>query len=376
MKLTHRTVVGCVVGTRPELIKMAPVIWKLRAASNFSVKVINTAQHRGLIDDMLNLFQIEPDFDLNCMHPNQSLANLTAKLCQKLDKLLLGNPFELLLAVGDTTSVLVSALCAFYRNVLFGHIEAGMRSKNRKSPFPEEMNRVLASQLANLNFAPTEIEKQNLIKENIQTKRIWITGNPVIDALFWVKRNTGSLDKPKRFKTYKHTILLTLHRRENIGQPLNDICHGVLALANKYSDIEFVLPLHPNPEVQQIIQPLLCNNPQISIVNPMSYVDLVRTLENSLFVMTDSGGLQEEAPALSKPVLVLREVTERPLVIERGLGVLVGSDPGRMVEEASRLIESKEYYHKMAKGFSPYGDGRAAERILECIEQFFNHTNC
>lgn len=348
---------------------MAPVIKALENTSWAKLYTIDTAQHRELIDEMLTLFAITPNTDLNVMEPHQTLANLTAKLCHALDTLITKHTFDMLLAVGDTTTVLTAALCAFYRNIPFGHIEGGMRSYHKRAPFPEEMNRLLTSHLATLHFVPTVVEFENLLKENISPLNIFVTGNPVIDSLYWVAKKQRS--RKTQLKLPKTNILVTMHRRESFGPPITHLCKAMLKLIDKYPKLEFIFPVHPNPEVQKRVFPLLSNTPQIHLTPPLNYEDFVYYLSHSYFVMTDSGGVQEEAPALKKPVLILRDITERPLIVSEGLGELVGTDKKNIIKHASALLDNKPYYQQMAKGISPYGDGHASTKIIEHIQAYF-----
>ncbi len=364
MEETRRYTVGCVIGTRPETIKMAPVFFQLQTCSWANVVLINTAQHREMLDEMLEVFGLVPDHDLNIMTSQQSLGELTGLLCNRLDKLVKEHHFDILLAVGDTTTVFTSSLIAFYNKIPFGHIEAGLRTLNIDEPFPEEMNRTLTSPLATWHFVPTSLEKENLLRENINASKITITGNPVIDALYWILQK----DPQKRNQTLSNTIVVTAHRRENIGKNLTNICSAIISLSQQFTHIQFVFPIHPNPQIQHHIQSMLFNHPRIHLLPPLKYDEFAHLLHDCFFVLTDSGGIQEEAPALGKPVLVLRNMTERPAIITEGLGLLVGTEKENIIYATSELITNKKMYSDMAKGLSPYGDGQAAIRIIEKLQ--------
>ncbi|STX51432.1 UDP-N-acetylglucosamine 2-epimerase [Legionella busanensis] len=356
--------IGCIIGTRPEIIKMFPIIKRLKACSWAKVTVINTAQHRSLLDDILISFQITPDIDLNTMTINQSLGTLTSNLCSKLEALVLAHKFDVLLAAGDTTTVFVSALTAFYHNIYFGHIEAGLRTYNTREPYPEEINRVLTAPLATWHFAPTQEEKDNLIRENISPTKIIVTGNPVIDTLYWTLKNTTHNGQ---FKHLNNIVIVTAHRRENFGQHLENICAAIINLTKRY-DLNFVFPVHPNPHVQAVINNMLAKNSKIHLISPLRYIDFVHLMQQCMLIMTDSGGIQEEAPALSKPVLVLRHTTERPAIITEGVGLLVGTEKENIINTVESLLEDPKIYTSLAKGISPYGDGHASEKIVNYLQ--------
>ncbi|RUR13722.1 non-hydrolyzing UDP-N-acetylglucosamine 2-epimerase [Legionella sp. km772] len=359
-----RLTIGCVVGTRPEVIKMAPIIFQLQQCHWAKVIVINTAQHRSLLDGMLTLFNISPDVDLNSMTENQTLGSLTGNLCIKLEALVQQYPFDALLAIGDTTTVFVASLISFYNRIPFGHIEAGLRTYNIKEPFPEEVNRVLTAPLSEWHFAPTKIEKENLMRENIPASKILITGNSVIDALQWVLKNTPD---PGVLLELDNIVIVTAHRRENFGKNMRNICHAIIELSEKLEHINFVFPVHPNPNVQKDILFLLNKRPRIHLLYPLRYDEFTHLMNRSLLILTDSGGIQEEAPALGKPVVVLRNTTERPEIVTAGVGVLVGTDSEQIIKTVYHLLTDKRAYEQMAKGVSPYGDGLASQRIVECL---------
>ncbi|RMX15331.1 UDP-N-acetylglucosamine 2-epimerase (non-hydrolyzing) [Legionella jordanis] len=376
--------IGCVIGTRPELIKMAPVIFRLEQCPWVKLSVINTAQHRNLLDDLLTFFRIIPNVDLNSMTVNQTLGTLTGNLCSKFELLVETTTFDVLLAAGDTTTVFVSSLIAFYHHIKFGHIEAGLRSYNSGEPFPEEMNRVLTAPLSTWHFAPTLAEKENLLRENIPASKIIVTGNPVIDTLYWTLENT--VDRGD-FDELNNIVMVTAHRRENFGQPLINICSAIVNLSQKF-DVNFVFPVHPNPKVQEVTVSLLKDRPRIHLLPPLRYDEFVHLMSRSIFILTDSGGIQEEGPALGKPILVLRNTTERPAIINEGVGLLVGTEEQNIIDTVTRLLDHKDLYRSMVKNTSPYGDGYASERIVEFLQQTLlsqsleyqrlesNSTNC
>lgn len=366
MDLEKRLTIGCVIGTRPEVIKMAPIIFKLQQCSWAKVFIINTAQHRNLLDDMLTLFKITPDVDLDSMTANQTLGTLTGNLCLKMEELVNKHKFDALLAIGDTTTVFVTSLIAFYHHIPFGHIEAGLRTFTIKEPFPEEVNRVLTAPLSTWHFAPTKIEKENLMRENISPSHVIITGNSVIDALYWVLKNTPD---PGVLAELDNIVIVTAHRRENIGKNMRNICHAVIELSEKLKHINFVFPVHPNPNVQKDILFLLNKRPRIHLLYPLRYDEFAHLMNRSLLILTDSGGIQEEAPALSKPVIVLRNNTERPEIVTARVGVLVGTNSDHIIKTVYHLLTDIEAYRQMVKGVSPYGDGLASERIIECLQR-------
>lgn len=357
----------CVVGTRPEGIKMAPVIQALRAEPWADVRVLATAQHRQMLDQVLDLFGIGADIDLDVMQEGQALANLMARLLVRIDRVLENEDPAVVIAQGDTTTVLSIALACFYRDIPFAHIEAGLRTHDRRSPFPEEMNRAVAGYLANLHFAPTLRAKENLIREGVPENLIFVTGNTVIDALL---QQTARTEAPVQDAGGKRMILVTAHRRENFGRPLGDICDALLQLTERHADIEVLFPVHPNPHVTELVRAKLLDHPRITLCAPLDYAAFVDALLRSWLVLTDSGGVQEEAPALGKPVLVLRNETERPEAVEAGVAQLIGSERSEIVEAVERLLLEPCSYAEMARGASPYGDGCAAPRIVGVLRKF------
>lgn len=360
-----RRTVLCVVGTRPEAIKMAPVVLGLKREPWAKVRVLATAQHREMLDQVLELFGIRPDVDLNVMESDQKLPELTARLITALDHSLEREHPDVVLAQGDTTTVLATALACFYRRVPFGHVEAGLRTLDMDYPFPEEMNRTLAGRLASLHFAPTETSKDNLLREGIPSSRIHVTGNTVIDALLQVAAK--DIPVPVELDPGKRLILVTAHRRENFGPPLLDICRALRTLADHYEDVQILYPVHLNPNVSRVVHRELGDHPRVTLCPPLDYGPFVTAMKRSTLILTDSGGVQEEAPALGKPVLVLRAETERPEAVAEGVVKLVGPAYEAIVSEARRLLDEPAAYAAMAKGASPYGDGKAAERIVAVL---------
>lgn len=359
----------CVVGTRPEAIKMAPLINALRQHPEFCVRVLATAQHRELLDQVFELFEIEADIDLDIMQPGQTLPALTARLTTSLDKCFEEENPDLVIAQGDTTTVFVAALASFYRKIPFAHLEAGLRTGDMYSPFPEEGNRVLAGRLACLHFAPTEQSRQNLLKEGINDSDIYVTGNTVIDSL--LQMSERDVDLGVDLPADKKLVLLTSHRRENFGQPFQNICEAVRRLVEANEDIVVLFPVHPNPNIRETVQRELRDIDRIILVDPLDYAPFVKAISDSHLILTDSGGVQEEAPALAKPVLVLRRDTERPEAAEAGVVKLIGTEVDDIFNEANRLLNDVDAYNAMAIGVSPYGDGKASQRIVGIVEEFF-----
>ena len=358
----HRILV--VVGTRPEAIKLAPVVHALQEAPWAKTRVLATAQHRQMLDQIHAFFGIHPDRDLDAMRPGQGLADLTARLLAGIDPVLAEEQPELVLAQGDTTTVMVTALACFYRKVAFGHVEAGLRTGDVHNPFPEELNRVLVGRMASLHFAPTEGSRQNLLREGVPAKSVHVTGNTVIDALLWAADRVDTA--PFQPKPGKRLVLVTAHRRENFGAPFEAVCTALRELADR-GDLQLLYPVHPNPNVRDVAHRLLGGHPAIQLVAPLDYPAMVAAMRACTLILTDSGGVQEEAPSLGKPVLVLRTTTERPEGVAAGAAMLVGTDRARIVAEASRLLDDPQAYAAMAAVKNPYGDGRAAHRIVAAI---------
>ena len=362
-----------VFGTRPEAIKIAPIVRLLTQTPGVESRVCVTAQHRQMLDQVLALFQIRPDYDLDLMRDNQSLAEISASIFTHLDPVLTDFKPDWVLVVGDTATVVMTSLLAYYRRIKVGHIEAGLRTHNKWHPFPEELNRRIATVIADLHFAPTEWSKGNLLREGIDEKNIVITGNPVIDAMNFVVQQeepqeiTTLLERlgTRRLET-KRLILVTAHRRENFGKPFENICYAIKELATR-EDVEIVYPVHLNPNVQEPVNRILKGTPRVTLLPPLDYRPMVHLMKHAKLLITDSGGLQEEAPSLGIPVLVLRETTERPEGIEAGTLKLVGTETNQIVREAERLLDDPAAHAKMAKAVNPYGDGHAAERIIQTL---------
>lgn len=363
----------CVIGTRPEVIKMAPVIRLLKKDKEIELIVLSTAQHREMLDQMLELFEIIPDIDLNLMKKNQSLSELTANLPIPLDLTMLKEKPDIVLGQGDTTTAFMVSLACYYQKIPFGHVEAGLRSGNLYNPFPEEMNRVIISRLSTLNFAPTEQAKQNLIKEGYDPAGIYLTGNTVIDALQTILEKGSKLDP--RINKDARLILVTAHRRENFDEHILEICRALKALADKNKDIQILYPVHPNPNIYNVVYKELSGHPRILLTDPLDYKQFITTMKHSYLILSDSGGIQEEAPTLGVPVLVLRENTERPEAIEEGAAKLVGTDSEKIIETTQKLLDDTGAYRKMIVGTSPYGDGMAAKRIIDIVKNYLNSGN-
>lgn len=364
-----------ILGTRPEAIKIAPLVKELEKYPNiFNMHVCVTAQHREMLDQVLHFFQIAPDYDLNLMRPGQTLFDITSNGLKGLEGVFDDCRPDIAFVQGDTTTAFIGALSAFYKNVKVAHLEAGLRSGNKYSPFPEEVNRTIVGHLADYHFAPTEKAKQNLIHEGL-CNNIHVVGNSVIDALFLglsLIEDQGDEIYRKFFSfldTSQKIILVTGHRRESFGTPFQDICKAILEIALSHSDVQIVYPVHLNPNVQQTVKSMLRDIPNIHLVEPIDYPHLIWLLEKSFMVLTDSGGIQEEAPALGKPVLVMREVTERTEGVEAGTAMLVGTDRRKIVREASCLLTDKLTYQKMSQAHNPYGDGKTSGRVVEILNR-------
>jgi UDP-N-acetylglucosamine 2-epimerase (non-hydrolysing) len=363
-----------VFGTRPEAVKLAPVIRELEKHPGIDSRVCVTAQHREMLDQVLNIFQIHPHYDLNLMRPNQSLAEITSAIMTNLDPLLDQLQPDWVLLQGDTSTVVSTALLAFYRQIRVGHIEAGLRTGNKWQPFPEEINRKVAGVIADLHFAPTEENRQNLLKEGIPPDIIAVTGNPVIDALNIIRAEPEPAEVKDLLTALrvsdggKRLVLITAHRRENFGKPLEDICKAIAGLAEHYKDdVVFVYPVHLNPNVQKPVRERLAGIGNIKLIPPLDYLPLIHIMKHATVVLTDSGGIQEEAPGLGIPTLVLREVTERPEGITAGTLKLVGTDSDRIMAECRRLLDDPKAHQAMAKAVNPFGDGHASERIVASL---------
>jgi UDP-N-acetylglucosamine 2-epimerase (non-hydrolysing) len=364
-----------VFGTRPEAIKMAPLVHALARDERFEAKVCVTAQHREMLDQVLELFEILPDYDLNLMKPGQDLTDITCGILQGLKPVLAEFKPEHVLVHGDTATTLSTTLAAYYQQIKVGHVEAGLRTGNIYSPWPEEGNRKLTGAIADLHFAPTEISKQNLLKEGIATENIIVTGNTVIDALHDVieKLETNvelksTLEKQFRFLDgKKRLVLITGHRRESFGGGFERICEAIAQLAKSFSDVEFVYPMHLNPNVREPVNRLLADLKNVFLIEPLDYLPFVYLMNKSYLLLTDSGGIQEEAPSLGKPVLVMRDTTERPEAVDAGTVKLVGTEINSIVTELSLLLSNEDAYKVMSFAHNPYGDGNACSRILDAL---------
>lgn len=359
-----------VVGTRPEAIKMAPVIAALKAEPWVDCRVVVTAQHRELLDDAFETFGIVPDVDLNLMQPNQSLAQITGRAFQGLEEVLKDEAPDMVLSQGDTTTVMVTAMTSFYLNIPFGHIEAGLRTGDMKNPFPEEANRVIASKVSSLHFAPTAQSANALKSEGIDPSMIVTTGNTVIDALMATRAKNPVLDID--LPEGARLILMTAHRRENFGEPLERAFAAIKKIIDAREDVHLLYPVHPNPNVKALAETVFAGMERVHLRAPMTYEPFIAAMSAADIIVTDSGGVQEEAPAIGKPVLVMREETERPEATQSGVVRLVGTDPVLLTDMLNKLLDDKEAYAAMAKGVSPYGDGKASRRIVQSIAQWFD----
>lgn len=375
-----------VFGTRPEAIKMAPLIKALKSeAEKFQTIVCVTGQHRQMLDQVLFLFEIEPDFDLNIMKSGQDLYDITARVLVEMREVLKSENPDLVLVHGDTTTSMAAALAAYYQQIPVGHIEAGLRTNDIYSPWPEEMNRQITGRIATLHFAPTELSRQNLLKENTVPSKITVTGNTVIDALYLIVNKIQDSDTLKnqiklslkelgydinRLSESRRLVLITGHRRENFGEGFMNICRAIKTLSEKYPDIDFVYPMHLNPNVRIPIKEVFGSQTSSNMffIEPLEYLSFVFLMEKSAVILTDSGGIQEEAPGLGKPVLVMRDTTERPEALAAGTVKLVGTDYNKIVHEVSQLLDNQDYYNQMSQAINPYGDGHACERILNVLK--------
>lgn len=377
-----------VFGTRPEAIKMAPLVKKFQEDSEFQTIVCVTAQHREMLDQVLDIFDIKPDYDLNIMKQGQDLYDITSRVLLGLRDVLSETNPDVVLVHGDTTTSTAAALAAFYKQIPVAHVEAGLRTNNIYSPWPEEMNRRITGRIATYHLAPTELSRQNLMKENVDNQNIIITGNTVIDALLWVvnkiksdvnlagtlqiniKNNGYDID---RIEDKRKLVLITGHRRENFGEGFKNICNAIKTLSMKYPDVDFVYPMHLNPNVRKPIAEIFGNDKDKSgntfFIEPLDYLNFVFLMEKADIILTDSGGIQEEAPSLGKPVLVMRDNTERPEALEAGTVKLVGTDYDKIINEVSELLENEESYNKMSKAVNPYGDGSACKRIVDFLKE-------
>jgi UDP-N-acetylglucosamine 2-epimerase (non-hydrolysing) len=369
-----------VFGTRPEAIKMAPLVSALAQDAAIDARICVTAQHREMLDQVLQLFDLKPDFDLDVMRPKQDLTSLTAVILEGLKPVYESFSPHVVLVHGDTTTTFAASLAALYQRIPVGHVEAGLRTGNLLSPWPEEANRKLTGALAQLHFAPTQAAKENLLRENVPPNRIVVTGNTVIDALLWVKARldaSAPLSDRQRsrfpfLQDHRRVVLITGHRRENFGGGFERICAAIAELAVRHSDIDLVYPVHLNPNVREPVNRLLQGRPNVHLIEPQDYLPFVYLMQRAHIILTDSGGIQEEAPSLGKPVLVMREATERPEAVQAGTVRLVGTDTGLIVDGVSRLLADKDDYLRMSFAHNPYGDGQACIRIVQCLMNHFS----
>ena len=365
-----------VFGTRPEAIKMAPLVHALAKDPHFEAKVCVTAQHREMLDQVLKLFSIVPEYDLNIMQPGQGLTEITCRILEGLKPVLESFKPDVVLVHGDTTTTMAASLAAFYQRIPVGHVEAGLRTGDLSSPWPEEGNRTLTGHLATYHFAPTETSRQNLLRENIADNRIAVTGNTVIDALFWVRDRVLSDEALRNELTQRYPflangkkmILVTGHRRESFGRGFEQICHALAEIAANNPDVQIVYPVHLNPNVSEPVKRILGHVENVRLIEPQDYLPFVWLMNRAWLILTDSGGIQEEAPSLGKPVLVMRDMTERPEAVSAGTVCLVGTDSQRIVNEVTRLLQDESAYQAMSRAHNPYGDGQACHRILSALK--------
>lgn len=361
-----------VFGTRPEAIKMAPLVLKLKADERFDEVTVVTAQHREMLDQVLEIFNIKPDYDFNIMKKNQSLEGITSKVMLKLADVITKEQPDIVLVHGDTTTSFAASLASFYQQRPIGHVEAGLRTWNKYSPFPEEMNRQMTDDLADIYFAPTKLSKENLLGEHHQAENIFITGNTAIDALQETVKDDYHHKVLDLIEPNHRVILVTMHRRENQGEPMRRVFKVMKEVVDSHDDVEIIYPVHMSPKVQEVAHEILGNDPRIHLIAPLDVVDFHNLAKRSYFIMTDSGGVQEEAPALNKPVLVLRDTTERPEGVKAGTLKLVGTQVDDVRAAMLQLLEDKSAYDKMANAKNPYGDGHASDRIMDAIAYYFS----
>jgi UDP-N-acetylglucosamine 2-epimerase (non-hydrolysing) len=367
--------VALIIGTRPEAIKMAPLALELKKRRGMKPILILTAQHRQMCDDVLEVFRLTPDHDLDIMKPKQSLFQVTARLAKRLESVLAGDKPDIVLVQGDTTSTFMGALCSYYLRIPVGHVEAGLRTYRKYSPFPEEINRKITTAISDLHFAPTPVAAKALRREGVPAGQIHVVGNPVIDALLHVaakRYKFGSRQLAKVDFRRHRVIAVTAHRRESWGAPFEDMMRALREIADRHNDVLIVFPVHPNPNVRRPAERILGDAKRVVLVDPLDYRDFVKLLRSCYFIITDSGGIQEEAPSLKKPVLLMREVTERPEAVKAGAVKIVGTDPGRIVRASERLLGSGKAYRKMIVRRNPYGDGRASEKMVRVVRQYLD----
>ena len=362
-----------IFGTRPEAIKMAPLVKELEKRKEIESIVCVTAQHREMLDQVLNTFDIKPDYDLNIMKQGQSLADVTTRALVGLEEVIKEVKPDIVLVHGDTTTTFAGALAAFYNQVAIGHVEAGLRTYDKYSPYPEEMNRQMVDRLSDMYFAPTEISKDNLLKENIDESKIYITGNTAIDAMSTTVDENYTHPELDWINAGERMILLTAHRRENLGEPMRHIFRAIKRVVDEFSDVKVIYPIHMNPKVREVANEVFGDADRVKLIEPLEVFDFHNFQNKSHIILTDSGGIQEEAPSLGKPVLVLRDTTERPEGIKAGTLKLVGTDEDVIYEETKKLLLDKKEYEKMSKASNPYGDGHASERIVDAIIKYFEN---
>lgn len=368
----NKVKVMTVFGTRPEAIKMAPLVLKLKKDDRFEEITVVSAQHREMLDQVLDIFKIKPDHDFNIMHKNQTLEDITSKVMLDMAKVIKKEQPDIVLVHGDTTTSFAAGLATFYEQTKLGHVEAGLRTWNKYSPFPEEMNRQMTDDLTDLYFAPTKLSKQNLIKENHLADNIYVTGNTAIDALEQTVKEDYHHDVLDEINPDSKIVLVTMHRRENQGEPMRCVFKVMKQVVDSHKDVEIIYPVHLSPRVQKVAKEVLSDDPRIHLIKPLDVVDFHNLAKKSYFIMTDSGGVQEEAPSLGKPVLVLRDTTERPEGVAAGTLKLVGTEVDKVRAEMIRLLEDEKAYTKMANAKNPYGDGKAADRIMDAIAYYFD----
>ena len=366
----YKIKVMTIFGTRPEAIKMAPLVKELEKREEIESYVCVTAQHREMLDQVLKIFEIIPQYDLNIMKSGQSLTEITNRVLNGLEEIIKELKPNLILVHGDTTTTFSGALAAFYNKVAIGHVEAGLRTNNKYSPYPEEMNRQMVDCLADMYFAPTELSKQNLLKENIKKEKIFVTGNTAIDAMKTTIK-TNYYNENLEWASDSKLILLTAHRRENLGKPMENIFKAVKKIVNEFKDVKVIYPVHKNPEIRNMAYNILKNEDRIKIIEPLDVIDFHNFQNSSYCILTDSGGIQEEAPSLGKPVLVLRDTTERPEGIEAGTLKLVGTNENEIYIQTKKLLIDKEEYNRMSHSSNPYGDGHASQKIVNAIIEYF-----
>lgn len=375
----NKTKIAIIFGTRPETIKMFPIISEIKKYPHLlNCRIIISGQHREMLDQMLEIFQITPDYDLNIMEQGQSLSSITKNSLLGIEKILKKERPSMVLVQGDTTTTFTGALAAFYQKIKIGHIEAGLRTNNKYYPFPEEINRHLTSVLVDLHFAPTKQSSKNLLSEGVKREDVFISGNTVIDSLFLMIKEKYIFREPllKNKKIFeKNIILVTMHRRENWGEPLRKTCRAINKIIGEYPDVSVIFPLHKNPEIRKNVKEILQNKKDILLLDTLDYDDMINLMSKSYIILTDSGGIQEEGPSLGKPVLVLRDETERPEAVEAGVVKMIGTNEEKVYREVVILLDSKDKYREMSKNINPYGDGRASERIVKKILYNFNLIN-